>query len=638
MKPVHPPGTLTVPPGDDVRPPLGQAPAQGAGQPQGAGPAYPHGYPQGPAQAAPGARTGQGPWQGAWQGGGRQGGVPAGGAGVPADAADTAGLPVSEAQRAGWRRLGPLLLDGLPGGPVRGLALRSGPAGAAGAGRVPAMAPVPVSARGPSLGAGVGVGAGAVATLRARLGGGPVAAPGAQGGPGGPRRMRPMLAGPALAAARVRRPLGPEVTARLLIAVLLAAVQVVGTLATAPSHPHRPFPDAPVAALLLVAGPATFAASRRSVARAVVATASAAAYLALGYPPGAIGLTAVLGLLLAVLAGRQIEAWLVMASGVAGALVASRFGDHPLQVGATLKAAGWLVALLALAEVLRARRDAESVWSRARAQLRLRRAGEQRVEIARDLQDDVAHGLQLTAAHAAAGLALLDIDGARGAAQARAALLAIRDVADDALTELRVVTEVLAARGEQVPRPAPPGLEALTALAQRWAGTGLVVRAAGDPGPLPRVVDQLAFRVVQEALANVARHSCALHADLALHRDADLLTLVVSDPGPPRMGEPATCEAFLPGLGPELDGATPPELVPPGHGGADPAGAGQLTAGDWRVATADWDATWPTEGDGPQERGLTRMRERVEALGGAVSAGPDGAGWCVHVVLLTGTT
>jgi signal transduction histidine kinase len=443
--------------------------------------------------------------------------------------------------------------------------------------------------------------------------------------------MRPGLAGPAQVATRVRRPLGPEVTARLLIAVLLAAVQVVGTLATAPSQVHRPFPDAPVAALLLVAGPATFAASRRSVVRAVVATASAAAYLALGYPAGAIGLTAVLGLLLAVLAGRQIEAWLVMASGVVGALVASRFGDHPLPVAGTLQAAGWLVALLALAEVLRARRDVGSVWSRARAQLRLRRAGEQRVEIARDLQGDVAHGLQLTAAHAAAGLALLDVDGARGAAQARAALLAIRDVADDALTELRVVTEVLTTRGEQVPRPQPPGLEALTPLARRWAGTGLVVRAAGDPGPLPPVVDQLAFRVVQEALANVARHSCALNADLALHRDGDLLTLVVSDPGPPRMGVPAHDEAFLPGLGPELDGDLPPGSA--AQGGAAQGGAGSLAAGDWRVATTDWDATWPTPGGGKREGGLNRMRERVEVLGGAVSAGPDGAGWCVHVVL-----
>jgi signal transduction histidine kinase len=448
---------------------------------------------------------------------------------------------------------------------------------------------------------------------------------------------------------------GPGAGGRLIFAVLLGAVQLVGTLLVAPLQPDRAAPGTPQAAVLLLAGPATLIVTRAPVVRAIVATAAAAAYLAVGYPVGPVLLGAGLALVLAVQAGRQIEAWLVAAAGLVGAVTASRFGGVPVHLLPALQWAGWAVALLALAELFRAHRDAAQAWSRARAQLRLRQAGEERAAIVRDLHDEAAHRLHLIQARVAAALPVLDagavaratvdratvarstgasagplpltrsglpearsvlaalvdartapVDATTALAEARTALMEVREAGDRALAELRAAGDVLTSRGETVPQPEAPGLAALTELAAQWAGAGLLVRAAGDPGPLPPDVDQAAYRVIQEALANVARHSCARHADLALHRDVDQLTVLVSDAGPPR--------------------AAP----------AGPSAEVRIDRDD--AASGDAELLWPPDGDVEAGLGLLRMHERVAALGGAVSAGPDGDGWCVHVVLPAGPT
>jgi signal transduction histidine kinase len=432
--------------------------------------------------------------------------------------------------------------------------------------------------------------------------------------------QRPLIRCPIIGRVTV----GPDVTGRILVAVLLATAQVVGGIAVVPLRPDRPAPGTVLAAALL-AGPVVVAVTGLPVVRAVVAVAAADVCLAIGQPVGPVALAAVLCLILAVLAGRHLAAWVVAGAGLAGALVGPRFGPHPVLMSQVMLAAGWVAASLALAEAVRGRRKSAEVWARARAQARLRVAGEQRAEVARDLQDDVAHWFQLATAQAAAGLALLDVDGPAAAADARDALLAIRKAGDDALAELRSASDVLAAPGELVPQTVAPGLAALMALARRWAGTGLVVRAAGDAGPLPPDIDQVAYRVVQEALANVARHSCALHTDVALHRDADLLRLVVSDPGPPRLPTQLPGGSAQPGEPGDPKGLAGLDLGSDGPDGPDGPDGTDGTDGTDEI----WDG--PTAG-----RGLTRLRERVEGLGGALSAGPDGAGWSVHVVLPVG--
>lgn len=428
-----------------------------------------------------------------------------------------------------------------------------------------------------------------------------------------------------------RRP-DPGTGARALLAVLLAATQVVGSLLLAPLQPDRVSPDTPLAGVLLLAGPAALVATRRPVPRAVVATAAASAYLASGYAIGPVLLGAGFALVAAVLAGCRAEAWLVAGAGLVGAVAVSRLGGTVLPVLPAVQWAGWVAALLALAELVRARRDADQVWSRARAQLRLRQAAEARVEVARDRIDEAVHEAQLIRAGAGAVLSLLEPaagppDGTDPLEPFRADLLepfradlvALRDCGDRVLAELRVADELLTMQGEAVPSVATPGLAALPELASRWAGAGLLVRAAGDPGALPPDVDQVALRVVQEALANVARHSRSDHADLALHRDADQLTVLISDPGPPQPCPPGPVPT-------SADLLIDPDLFAGEFGTVFGAEFGTVFGAEF-----DADLGHPRGG-----RGLDRLHERVSALGGAVSAGPDGDGWCVHVVLPAG--
>jgi len=93
--------------------------------------------------------------------------------------------------------------------------------------------------------------------------------------------------------------------------------------------------------------------------------------------------------------------------------------------------------------------------------------------------------------------------------QARVALSVIKDASKDALRELRSVLDVLRQVHEEPPRSPSPGLVSLTELVSRASEAGLQVyiEVSGDLKGLPASVDLAAFRIVQEALTNVMRHS-----------------------------------------------------------------------------------------------------------------------------------
>ena len=102
------------------------------------------------------------------------------------------------------------------------------------------------------------------------------------------------------------------------------------------------------------------------------------------------------------------------------------------------------------------------------------------------------------------GLALLDTDPE----QARTALTTIKAASKEALGEVRQVLDTLRAPGER-PRAPAPGLDRLPELVEQAAGAGLTVEVEteGDRTALPPGTDLAAFRIVQEALTNVVRHS-----------------------------------------------------------------------------------------------------------------------------------
>jgi len=168
---------------------------------------------------------------------------------------------------------------------------------------------------------------------------------------------------------------------------------------------------------------------------------------------------------------------------------------------------------------------------RAEADRSRRALAEERLRIARELHDVVAHSMGVIAVQAGAGG---HVAAARPEEAVRA-LRAIEATSRAALQELRRMLTVLrddpaAAEPELVP---VPGLHGLPELINRTGQAGLRVELteAGPPGRLAEGVDVAAFRIVQEALANVVRHAGAEQAAVRLEHSAGGLRITVTDRG-----------------------------------------------------------------------------------------------------------
>jgi signal transduction histidine kinase len=257
--------------------------------------------------------------------------------------------------------------------------------------------------------------------------------------------------------------------------------------------------------------------------------------------------------------------------------------DHGFDLGIATALAAWLTVLLTGSELVRARRDRAREQDRSREEEARRRVTEERLRIARELHDVVAHNISLVNLQAGVALHLLD----QQPEQARTALATIKDASKEALVELRSVLGVLRQvdEDEDAPRAPTPGLARLDDLVAQCAAAGVEVRVTTD-GPsraLAPGLDLAAFRIVQEALTNVARHAGPTTARVRLSYGEDALVVEVDDDG-------------------RRAGAV--------HGARLP------------------DATL---GSG---HGLAGMRERAEAAGGSVVAGPrPGFGWQVRAQL-----
>ena len=136
----------------------------------------------------------------------------------------------------------------------------------------------------------------------------------------------------------------------------------------------------------------------------------------------------------------------------------------------------------------------------------------ERLRIARELHDVVAHALSVIAVQAGTGRVVLE----RDPATARSALESIEGTSRSALGEMRRLLAVLRADGDDGTEPlAPsPGLDDLDTLVAVTVRSGLPVevRIDGERTPLPTGVELAAFRIVQEALTNVRRHAGATKA------------------------------------------------------------------------------------------------------------------------------
>ena len=363
------------------------------------------------------------------------------------------------------------------------------------------------------------------------------------------------------------KPAGAGLLRRLPVFVLplvIALAQFQGTRFAAIHQPERTPLDA-LAIVLLVAGPVALLARRRypvPVLGGVLAVT--VAYYALDYPYGPAFLSVALALAAAVLRGHRLGAWIGAGSAYVTLLLVQALPEGAPAPGFAQATgiAAWVLVVLLASEGLRIRAERGAEAARSRDEQERRRATEQRLQIARDLHDVLAHNISLINVQASVALHLLDEqpDAARGA------LTTIKQASKDVLTEMRSVLGVLRAVDEAAPRVPAPSLARLDELVVSSSDAGLDLHAEvrGDPVQLPTSVDVAAYRILQEALTNAARHGAAAQATALITYQPDNLTVQVDN---------------------QMADAPPPSV----------------------------------EGTG---NGIAGMRERVTALGGQFSAGP----------------
>jgi signal transduction histidine kinase len=313
-----------------------------------------------------------------------------------------------------------------------------------------------------------------------------------------------------------------------LTAVGVAAVAVVGSFGAAGGQPDRRGLDAVAIGLLLV-GPAALALRDRWPVGAVVASmAAACVFIGRGHPFGPIFLSVVVALFSAVQARRRVQTWVAAAVGYLAFFVALRLDPRAEDVGWVHWAlvAGWLVVVLAVSDVVRVQRDQAEERARAAEEEHQRRVGEQRLGLAQELHDVLAHNISLINVQASVALHLLDDQPER----ARPALTAIKDASHESLHELRTALDTLR-RGEEAPRAPAPRLADLDELIDGVRASGLDVRIErpNEMPPLPEAVELAAYRIVQEALTNVTRHASARTVTVRVAHDDGATVEVIDD-------------------------------------------------------------------------------------------------------------
>jgi signal transduction histidine kinase len=160
---------------------------------------------------------------------------------------------------------------------------------------------------------------------------------------------------------------------------------------------------------------------------------------------------------------------------------------------------------------------------------------EQRVRLAHELHDSVAHALVAINVRAAAAAHL-----ERGApSESSAALEEIKRTSADALNDLRSTLRMLRSASDEAPMRPAQTLADLPDLVDGLAGSGVVVElhVAVAPEQLPAAVGHVGYRIVQEALTNILRHSTAHRAEVDVTLADGALTVEVRDDGRPRHRE-----------------------------------------------------------------------------------------------------
>lgn len=337
-----------------------------------------------------------------------------------------------------------------------------------------------------------------------------------------------------------------------------------------------------VVLMVLVAGALVFR-RRNPMAVLVFTTAVSVVELVAADPPAPVAMSAVIALYTVASRTDRPTTWrvgLLTMAVLTGA--AMFFGSTPWYTQENVGLFAWIGMAAAAGDAVRSRRAfVDAIRERAeraertREEEARRRVAEERLRIARDLHDVVAHHIALVNVQAGVAAHVMD----RRPDQAKEALAHVREASRSALNELRATVGLLRQSGDpEAPTEPAPGLDVLDELVItfRQAGLPVEVARADDGVRLPAAVDLAAYRIIQEALTNVQKHA----------------------------GPDAKAEVSVVRVGPTLE-----------------------------ITVLDNGA----EEDGPKDgggHGLLGMRERVTALGGALTAGPRyGGGFRVQAIL-----
>lgn len=288
------------------------------------------------------------------------------------------------------------------------------------------------------------------------------------------------------------------------------------------------------AVVLAIAGPVALLAARRlpGPTVAVVAVLSSASILAgpvWGPPAIALAFAAGSGIL------REARRWTypALALGWVAVLAVALALDWRLsgfRIGLTTVL---VVVAVLLAESLRTRRERMVEYRRRQGERRLTAAQEERVRIARELHDVIAHSLAQINVQAGMGLHLMDAQPER----AREALSNIKAASKSSLDEVRGLLDVLrggAGEGDTdgAPRRPGPDLRALPLLVESLHEQGVEATLETRITTTPGAAAQLAlYRIAQESVTNVIRHAQAGHVAIRLVEDDGAYRLSITDDG-----------------------------------------------------------------------------------------------------------
>ncbi|WP_240109873.1 sensor histidine kinase [Streptomyces sp. MUM 203J] len=338
---------------------------------------------------------------------------------------------------------------------------------------------------------------------------------------------------------------------------------------------------------LMVLGAAALVRRRRAPLPVLVLTSAVTvAEFLTGDPPAPVAMSAVVALYtVASRTDRPTTRRVGLATMTVLTAATMLFGHSPWYSQQNLGVFAWTGMAAAAGDAVRSRRafvdamrERAERAERTREEEARRRVAEERLRIARDLHDVVAHHIALVNVQAGVAAHVMD----RRPDQAKEALAHVREAGRSALEELRATVGLLRQSGDpEAPTEPAPGLARLDELLDGFRRAGLpVALARTDEGAqLPAAVDLAVYRIIQESLTNVRKHAGPqAAAEVSVLHVGRTVEVTVLD-----------------------DGA--------------PAGPGQ-----------------PSET--PGGLGLLGMRERVTALGGALSTGPRyGGGFRVQAIL-----